>query len=157
MVYKALCESLCNYCITAWGNACGTYLIKAERAQRAVLKVAYKRPFRYPTDELYSDTKALRIRQLFVMACALRFHKTSLITYKNSPTKHRRKYAWKTHRTRTRIGQKCYKFAGCYLYNYLNKLLNIFKDTKRVCRNKIKQYLQTLDYRNTENLIKIQA
>lgn len=157
MVYKALCESLIGYCITSWGNACGTNLLRVERAQRAVLKVAHKKPFRYPTDELYKDTKELRVRQFFVMACALRFHKTSLLVANNNLNKHRRTYTWKTHRTRTRTGQKCYSFVGCFLYNKLNKILDVVKDTKRICKNKITQYLLTLNYKNTENLLKIQS
>ena len=41
MVYYALCESILSYCITAWGVAHKTHLLKVERSQRSILKVAF--------------------------------------------------------------------------------------------------------------------
>ncbi|KAJ8737493.1 hypothetical protein PYW08_000088 [Mythimna loreyi] len=61
-VYFALCQSILSYCIVAWGVATKSHLIKLERAQRGILKVAFAKPFRYPTDRLYQDCKVLRGR-----------------------------------------------------------------------------------------------
>ncbi|KAF9415636.1 hypothetical protein HW555_006781 [Spodoptera exigua] len=60
MVYFSLCQSVVQYCIPSWGISGKTYLLNVERAQRALIKVAYRRPFRYPTDQLYSDVSVLR-------------------------------------------------------------------------------------------------
>lgn len=37
----ALCQSLLSFCISSWGGTENTHMLKLERAQRAVLKVAY--------------------------------------------------------------------------------------------------------------------
>ncbi|XP_045496903.1 uncharacterized protein LOC123695185 [Colias croceus] len=55
-IYKALGESLLFYCLTAWGGAAKSHFIEIERAQRALLKVAIKESFRYPTALLYERT-----------------------------------------------------------------------------------------------------
>ncbi|RVE47350.1 hypothetical protein evm_007949 [Chilo suppressalis] len=41
-VYYALCQSLLSYCITNWGGVPKTTLLKLERAQRVILKVAVR-------------------------------------------------------------------------------------------------------------------
>ena len=66
IVYSALGESVLSYCITAWGGAAKTDLIQVERAQRAVIKVILRKPFRFPTRQLYMDFKTLTVRQLYI-------------------------------------------------------------------------------------------
>ncbi|CAG9115901.1 unnamed protein product [Plutella xylostella] len=59
LTYTALVQSILTYCIVVWGGAGVSYMIAAERAQRFVLKVAYRKPFRYPTEHLYHDCEVL--------------------------------------------------------------------------------------------------
>ncbi|CAH2238904.1 jg13712 [Pararge aegeria aegeria] len=42
-----------------WGGSNKTSLLRLERAQRAILKVITKKPYRYPTIDLYKDCKVL--------------------------------------------------------------------------------------------------
>ncbi|PZC86430.1 hypothetical protein B5X24_HaOG209149 [Helicoverpa armigera] len=84
MVYFALVQSVIGYCITVWGGATKTKFLRVERAQRAILKVMTKKPYRYPTKELYSNCKVLTVRQLFVLKSTLRRH---LTLPKSDPTK----------------------------------------------------------------------
>lgn len=51
-VYYALCQSVFTYCITSWGGAAKSHLLKLERAQRAILKVSLFLPFRHPSYDL---------------------------------------------------------------------------------------------------------
>lgn len=51
-----------------------------ERAQRAVLKTVYKKPFRYTTDSLYSEYRLLGMRQLNIKSVILRFHKSAALS-----------------------------------------------------------------------------
>lgn len=74
-VYTAICQPLLTYCITVWGNAAKSVLITVERAQRSVLKVMFKKPYRYPTDSLYKEAQVLSVRQLFIHKVCLTAHK----------------------------------------------------------------------------------
>ncbi|KAF9813272.1 hypothetical protein SFRURICE_017004 [Spodoptera frugiperda] len=55
IIYLGLCQSVLQYGIAIWGAAAKSTLIEVERAQRAVIKVALRKPFRYPTDLIYKD------------------------------------------------------------------------------------------------------
>ncbi|KOB72801.1 Uncharacterized protein OBRU01_11774, partial [Operophtera brumata] len=51
--YKALGECIIAYCITTWGAAAKTHILELERAQRSLLKVLLRLPFRHPTTAVY--------------------------------------------------------------------------------------------------------
>ncbi|KOB72121.1 Uncharacterized protein OBRU01_11332, partial [Operophtera brumata] len=57
IVYKAVCLSVIQYCISVWGGTHKTYLLPLERAQRRILKVMLFKPFRYPISQLYNECK----------------------------------------------------------------------------------------------------
>ena len=86
IIFLALTQSLLSYCITSWGGAPKSSLIDLERA---ILKVSYQLPYRYPTHQLYSDTGVLTVRQLFLLATVLKQH--SLLEYQPSLTVDRRR------------------------------------------------------------------
>ena len=74
MVYFALCQSIIQYCICIWGRAAKSTLITLERAQRALIKVALNKPYRFPTDLLYQEFQVLRVRQIFILGATLKYH-----------------------------------------------------------------------------------
>lgn len=67
LVYYAPCQSLTLYCILCWGSAVKTFMVQAESAQQAVLKVMFRKPFKYPTLSVYSEAEVLNVRQLFIL------------------------------------------------------------------------------------------
>lgn len=150
IVYTSICQSVLQYGIVVWGAAVKTKLIKVERAQRALLKVAYNKTFRYPTDLLYQDCKHPRVRQLFIIATILRFHKTALKT--NSNRGDRRIY-WRLPRTRTAYGHRLFSFTGPYIYSDVNYRLNILHMTRFTVKKALQAWLSNLDYKNTEDLL----
>lgn len=153
LVYSALCESLLTYCNTIWGGANKTSFLLLERAQRAVLKVMFKKPFRYPTTQLYIDSKVLTVRQLYVYRTVLRKH-LSLPFDPNIKTKRRWKdriYLIATHRTQFLARQ--YPVLSSRLYNITNKNIDIYDLTKYKCKTKIRQWLLQLTYNDTELLL----
>lgn len=93
LVYFALCQSNLSYCASTWGTACKTTTIKLERAQRAVIKVAFQKPYRYPTDQLYKETKLMTVRQLAIEATILKFNKTAIDTLVETRFARRQKWA----------------------------------------------------------------
>lgn len=152
-VYLSLCQSLLTYCITCWGSVVKSRLRKVEIAQRAILKVAYKKPFRYPTKKLYQETNFLTVRQLYILATALRFHRTAL-TSASRTKKSSRRNAWPIPKTRTYLAQRSYAFKSPQLYQNLNKILNLLDNTRFVCKKKIVSWLCTHNYDETEAFYK---
>lgn len=153
-VYLALCQSILTYCITSWGGAAKSILLPLERAQRAILKIATFRPFLFPTHQLYVACKVLTVRQLFVLNIVL--HQHSELPFDPTPSGKRRKdiVCIKT-QTWHAFVNRFYLFLGPYLYNRLNKLLNIYRLRYKECSILLSEYLMNLNYSDTEKLLEI--
>lgn len=151
LTYLALCQSVLSYCVAAWGSACKINLLPLERAQRAVLKVAYKKPFRYPTETLYQELKHLSVRQIFILTTLLKFHKNAPMV--KSETHGRRRTVWKTPKVHTSFGKRSYSYLGPFIYTKTNKQLTLLTLTKRTCRKIAIAWLITQNYNDTEKLL----
>lgn len=153
-VYMALCQSILAYCISSWGGAPKTILLPLERAQRAILKVASFRPFRFPTHQLYRECKVLTVRQLFILNIVLLQHVE--LGFKPVPSGKRRKDLVCTNsRTKHAFTNRFYLFLGPYLYNKLNRLLNVYSVNLNKCNIVLTEYLQSLNYSDTEKLLEV--
>lgn len=154
-VYFALCQSLISYCITVWGGANKTSMLRIERAQRAVLKVSNYLPFLFPTKELYERNEVLTVRQLFILNTILRKH--SLLTYNPAlfEGKRRKHAVCPSIRFHTAFARRHFDFLGNYLYNKINKSLSIYALPKQLCKKKLSAWLQKLDYDATEQLLNV--
>lgn len=152
MTYQALCQSLLSYCIISWGFAGKSILLTAERAQRAILKVAFKLGIRYPTDSLYRETGVLTVRQLYILSVLLRFHKTAIST-EVTDQRSRRRPKWNRASSKLKFGNKAYTRIGPYLYQKVNSQLNILPMTKFGCKKLVKNWLLGLNYNETEDIL----
>ena len=153
-VYLALCQSIITYCITSWGGVAKSILLPLERAQRAVLKVATFRPFRFPTHQLYIACKVLTVRQLFVLNVILLQHTELYFT--PVPSDRRRKdLVCANHRTKHAFANRFYLFLGPYLYNQFNRVLKIYSLSYNRCNLLVQEYLAKHNYADTEKLLEI--
>lgn len=66
IVYYAYIQSLLSFGIVAWGGANKSILEPLYVVQKSILKVAFNKARRYPTDTLFQDVSVLNIRQLFI-------------------------------------------------------------------------------------------
>lgn len=152
IIYKSLGESILRYCICVWGGAGRSFLIDVERAQRAILKVMSKLPFKYPTTALYNITKLLSVRKLYIYECLRRYHR---LTVPFLPANKKRRRLHPLPRTHTVFARRHFNYRGPFLYNQLNSL----NDTCKLSNNKFKSlvlsWLDNLDYNETENLLAI--
>lgn len=131
LTYLALCQSLLTYCITSWGGAAKTIILKLERAQRAVLKVALFLPFWHPTFELYQKFNVLTVRQLFILRLVYRSHSLSIYDPLNIAKKRRKYTIYDTSIIfKTALSHRFYFFLGPYLYNKINSHLHIYSQNK---------------------------
>jgi hypothetical protein len=155
IVYYALCQSILSYCIEVWGGACKTRLLSIERAQRSVLKVMMQKPFRFSTSELYKKCGVLTVRQLFILKTVLKHH--TKLTYDptklNNENRRRPKDICKMEKCNTTFYRRFPSFLGPHLYNKMNKTIDIYKLPKTQCKTKILNWLQYLNYNETENLL----
>lgn len=154
-IYLALAQSIVGYCITAWGGACKTHMIRLERAQRSLLKVMTFKPYRFPTRTLYESCQVLTVRQLYLLNLILKQHEKTPV---NHATKHTRTFrnVCSTVKCKTASARRQRLYLSSYLYNKINNILNLNPLTKNKTKIKLNSWLQTLDYQQTENLIKEQ-
>lgn len=154
LVYQSLCQSIILYCIPVWGGTYKTYLLKVERAQRAILKVMHFKRRDFPTTELYSQADVLTVRQLFILRAVLRKHSMLKL---DSDKLNRRKGlpVCDTEKCRTKFASRQFMATSSRLYNKINKIISIYPLTKREAKIKLTKWLQKLTYDETENLFKI--
>lgn len=152
-VYLALGQSVIQYCITSWGGAPKTYLLPLERAQRAILKVANFHPFLYPTDLLYKSCNVLTVRQLFITHLVLKQH--TMLSYNIESTNKRRNdiVCESNASSKYAFVNRFYTFLGPFLYNILNRKLSIYKLNNYDCKKVILQFLLSISYSETEDLL----
>lgn len=153
-VYFALAQSSLSYCVAAWGSTHKTTLIQLERAQRAVLKVMTCKNFTYPTTSLYAECKVLTVRQLFVLRAIIRTHSTVSFESHTSLA-HRRRVdrIFPIERHRTSFASRHLYIIGKQIYNRLSRKFEMYPLLKVQCKQKVKDWLLTLSYDETESLI----
>lgn len=152
-IYYALCQSLLTYCIDCWGGAAKTYLLEVERAQRSVLKVMLKKPFRYPTDSLYAESQVLSVRQLFVLNQTLKVHKKLNSDEQYTCNLNRRTYFISLPRIKTKFAKRFSPFVEINIYNAVSKKCSLKNLNFNESKWKLKQWLATLCYEKTELLL----
>lgn len=154
-IYLTLCQSLLTYGIDTWGGAAKSHMIPLERAQRLLLKVSHSLPYHYPTVSLYRDCKVLTVRQLFIHRLIMKYHAQTKGKANNSG-KRRHYQIFTTKKFNNSFTQNFPCFLGSYLYNKVNKNLNIDKLLNiRDFKIRLFDWLSKLNYEETENLIKI--
>lgn len=154
-VYMALCQSVLGYCIRAWGGAASSILISLERAQRAVLKVALRKPIRYPTCALFSEAGVLSVRRLFYLRVAINTH--TLVLNSNFYTEMLNKRIFRLpHATvKTSFAQRFGGFLFPYIYNKLMKLCDFKYCTTHEAKALLSRTLLHWDYDESESFIRI--
>lgn len=149
-VYLALCQSLLSYCVSVWGGAPKTLMLKLERAQRAVLKVCTFRPILFPTDELYKCCKVLSVRQIYILS-------TVLLQHKNTPfviiSKRRKDMVCHNHKCNYSFTKRFFCFQGPQLYNKLNRKLNFYSYSTTSLKRSLTNFLLAANYSDTESLL----
>lgn len=147
-VYKALVESIIRYGIIIWGGLYNSALNSLNVAQNYIIKIMLKKEKRYPTCELYNESKIYNIKLLYVLQSIIFIH-----------TKFDKSYIDHSYITRDKLNikleQKFFKkslcqryvtFTGPKFYNELplsiriiqNKRKFIIEVKKHISRNKDK-------------------
>lgn len=154
MVYKTLTQSLLHYCILAWGGAIKTKMLELERAQRSVLKVMLRKPFRFSSDTLYNECKVLRVRQIYILKAASAVHKRTINSAEYELLLKRRIFELPLPVIKTSFAKRLPLFQHPHVYNRICRKVPGAKNmTTRQFKLKIEKWLLDLDYQQTEDLI----
>lgn len=155
ILYHNLVESILQYGIIGWGGIRKTYIIQLERIQKRILKIIYKKPLRYSSDLLYSESKLMDIRQLFCKVTLIFLHTNR--QYTSSVT-----HAYETRgrvaanvflpRAQKSIGQKCFVYIGPRIQNIIpNFLKNI--NSINLFKKKVKNWIISNDRHEIDLII----
>lgn len=151
-IYKTLVQSILLYCLTIWGGTHKSKFISIERAQRHILKVMLRKKKRFSTYKLYSEANVLTVRQLYILQCTLKTHKTLTID-RNLLNKRTQRSVIISTKTRTSFASKQYCAQSTKIYNTVNKKKNIYTMSHQQCKRKLTSWLQSLTYQQTEDLL----
>lgn len=151
-IYCALAQSLLNYCIPVWGGASKVRFLDLERAQRALIKTIYFKRIDFSTEKLYQISKLLSVRKLYIRSIIIKKH--SNLPY-NSNNEHIRKQhnVIKFNVTKTKFASVQYTFRAIYLYNKINKKINIYKKHLYEVKRDVTIWLEQSTYNDIENFI----
>lgn len=154
-IYLALCQSIITYCISSWGGAPKTTLRSIEISQRAALKISTGRPILFDTALLYKSCDVLTVRQLFIVSIVLKQH--SLLMYDPLTQTKRRKHdvCRLPQRLNTTFIKRFLIFLGPFLYNKINKSLNIYDLSRHEVKFKTTLWLKSLTSEETEKLLEV--
>lgn len=152
LVYFALCQSIINYGLVAWGVAHKTTLLQAEIAQRGIIKTVFRKPRRFSTDSLYAETRLLSVRQLAILNFVLRFHKQAMDDMRINSGRRQRFKKWTLPSTSFFASQRSFGYLGPLLYTKINKKFNLLVKTRNECKRVIKKWLCEVTYNDTEKL-----
>lgn len=151
-IYIAMVQSVLTYCISVWGGANKTYLLDLERVQRSLIKVMHFKPYRFSTDTLYTISSLLSVRKLYILNIILKYHKG--LPYDHSAVNKRRNdLVAPTHPARTSFAKRQYIIQAPYLYNKVNRILQIYPLLLQSCKSSLTEWLNTLNYDEVEELL----
>ena len=144
MLYQSLVESILRYGILVWGSMYYTSLKPLQVIQNKILKIILKKPYLYPTQQIYNNT-LVNVRTLFLITVCCYMHHHKDIRYQ----------LHHVHNTRinadghlvipircSEFGKRSIKYLGPKLYNLLpNNIRN----------NKTKRYIKLVKNYIVEN------
>lgn len=107
---------------------------------------------RFCTNKLYGEANVLTVRQLYILQCTLKTHKT-LAFDQNIVNKRTRRSVIVSGKTRTVFASKQYSVQSIKIYNTVNKKINIYTMSYQQCKKKLTTWLKSLTYQQTEDLL----
>lgn len=149
-IYIALAQSILIYCISVWGGAVKTKFVIVERAQRALLKVIYFKTIRFPSEALYNECDLLSVRKLYILHSILKTHKTIERNKESIGNSRRTKNVVLLPNVKTKFASIQFNWRSAFIYNKINKELNIYNKSNYDCKIIITSWLKKSTYDNIE-------
>lgn len=157
-IYQALVESRLRYGLLSWGGVSATHVRKLETTQRRFLKIMFKRENKYPSDQLYAESRVHDIRQLFFLLLTVHTHKNKkFITYKSGPhyTRSVSRNEIEEPYSPKSIGQRCHTFLAPRCYNKLPSTVRSC-NTMRQFKKQVNTYILATNRSQIRKFITLQ-
>lgn len=107
---------------------------------------------KYPTALLYSESKVLTVRQLFILRAVLRRH--SLLPLDKEILRKRKGHpVCSSTQCRTSFAGRHFSVLSGRIYNKIHQLLDIYPLTRSKLITKLTNWLQELSYDGTEGVL----
>lgn len=152
-IYLTLCQSIVSYCILAWGGASSSHLILLERAQRAVLKTMFKRPYRYPTILLYEEAQVLSVRKLFLLKIIIATHREVLNTDNYDKIIVKRNFRLPLPSVKSAFAKRFLTYLKPFVYNKFTHLYNIHTLSTHKAKLLTQKKLLSWTYESSEDIL----
>lgn len=152
-VYISLVQSVIIYCIPIWGGARKTRFLELERAQRTLIKVMYFKKRTFPTYELYQICNLLSVRKLYIIHLVLKKHKTIPLSSDISARRRKKNNVACMPFVKTEFAKIQYDKRSSYLYNKINKQIDIHTKPFKECKSLLIKWINKLSYDEVENLL----
>lgn len=136
IIYKALVESHLRYGILGWGGVLDKNLCKLEIIQKRILKIIFQKNVTYPSENLFSLSKVMDIRQIFFFALVMvqySIQKNYISVNRCHLYETRNLQSIKIPRMQKTVGQRCSYYLSPKMFNSLPLFIkkaenkNIFK------------------------------
>lgn len=154
-LYYGLCNSVLTYGCIGWGGTGITILYPLLKAQKSILRVIMKKPFRYSSDALFKEFNVLDVRQCYIKKITICVHKNknkTITVDHNHQTRSKSRNDLSIPICNTAAYQKVFSYLGPKIYN---KIPSQFK----LCElssfgTKITKWLLDLGRTDSEKLLK---
>lgn len=149
-IYNALVKPHLLYLIEVWGSAAKTKLAEIQVAQNKIIKMLFHYPYLTPTKKIYTETKLMNIKQLYIYNICIFIRKTinksihTNVTFTKikqvSKRSTRRASFIVLPKVRTNYGKKMVTFGGAQLYNKIpSNIKNV--NSLNTFKSRLAQYI----------------
>lgn len=133
IIYHSLVESHLHYGLAGWGGIYDSHLKTLEIMQKLFIKIMYNKDKMYSTENLYTETKILDMRQLYCyrILCLQQKKKHELINIQhNYDTRHKKIKETQVIKATKTIGQRSYYFLAPRIYSILPHSIKRIRATR---------------------------
>ncbi len=130
ILYMSLVQSHLTYGILGWGGVSEVHLRKLNTIQKWFIKIIFGKDRTYPTNDLFSESKTLDLRQLYCLEILKNIKKEKItfnIGQNASTRRHALAYPTISHKTH---GQRSLKYYSPRLYNMLPNDIKLIESCK---------------------------
>lgn len=161
IIYFALVVSRLQYGILGWGGVATCYLKKLQTLQNKFIKITYGKDLQYSTDQLYTETKLLDIRQIYILNIFTYLYKNRSMLQNidhSYYTRQKENLTVKIQTPHKRIGQRSLVYISRQLFNFISpeqrqKLLTI--NSLKLFKTAIKKYMIESDRHIISSYLKL--
>lgn len=121
IVYDALCLSVLSYGLEIWGGTFEAHFKHLEVFNNSVIKIMHRKPRDYNSAALYSETKILDIKKVYIKKLMRLVLKGRFLRYQDTAADKRLRYRYQviTPKKNTALAKTCQRYIGPRIINIL--------------------------------------